>query len=208
MYFVANQKPKPLALLDLDGTLADFDGAMRRDLKALQAPGEPEFFEAEHEEEHPHMKARRRLIKSQPGWWAELPERPAGFEIVTVLRALDYRLHICTRGPKKNASAWTQKVQWCQEHIADASITITLDKANIYGRVLVDDWIPYVEPWLQHRPRGLVIMPDQVWNQGFTHPQVFRYIGGQDAMAELWRTLRDHDFQGLEDDVPEFKPRE
>lgn len=169
---------KPVALVDLDGTLADFAGAMLRDLSAMQSPDEPSLFSPEDEDAYPHMKARRRAIKAQPDWWANLDRLPAGFEILDMLRSLNFRLHILTRGPKHLPTAWEQKTRWVRKYVPDASITITLDKSLVYGRVLVDDWPDYVTPWLKHRPRGLVVMPDQPWNQGFEHPQVIRHLPG------------------------------
>jgi 5'-nucleotidase len=49
--------------------------------------------------------------------------------------------------------------------------------------VLVDDWPPYVERWLQWRPRGLVILPAQRWNEGFSHPNALRYDGSNLAQV-------------------------
>ena len=42
---------------------------------------------------------------------------------------------------------------------------------------MVDDYPEYVGAWLNYRPRGLVIMPAQRWNENFTHSQVIRYDG-------------------------------
>lgn len=168
---------KPIALIDMDGTLADYAGALKRDLDKLVAPEElPRLVGTlEEQEAYPHLKARMDLIKRQPGWWEGLATLPAGFVVVNMLRRLDYHLHILTKGPKRNVDAWTQKAKWCQQWIPDAEITITLDKGLVYGRVLVDDWPPYIQAWLEYRPRGLVIMPAQPWNQHFKHPQVIRH---------------------------------
>ncbi len=46
-----------------------------------------------------------------------------------------------------------------------------------YGKVLVDDWPKYLEPWLNNRPRGIGIMPAQEWNKDFKHERVVRYTG-------------------------------
>jgi|GEM_PF-4745712 len=35
----------------------------------------------------------------------------------------------------------------------------------------------YIERWLTWRPRGLVIMPAQPWNEDFRHSNVLRYNG-------------------------------
>ena len=70
---------------------------------------------------------------------------------------------------------------WFQKHVRpkapEAKITITQDKGLFYGTFLVDDWPEYIERWLEHRPRGLVIMPAHSWNQNFQHSQVIRYDG-------------------------------
>lgn len=178
---------KPVALVDLDGTLADFHGAMQRDLRKMLGPDELPLLDAEDEDEHPHVKARRDFIKRSPDWWYNLEPIAQGFCVVEMLRELDFRIHICTRGPKKNAMAWEQKVRWCQRHIPDASITITLDKSLTYGRVLIDDWPSYVKPWLKVRPRGLVVMPDRTWNRDFVHE---RYIRHTNNDAEVFAALK------------------
>jgi len=181
-----NTPPKPIALFDMDGTGADFHSAMERDLKKLMGPGEEPLLTAEDEEKYPHIKERRRLIKNQPEWWFNLETLPRGFRVLAMLRELGYRITVLTRGPKGISAAWSEKVRWCQKHIPDARVTVTSDeKGRVYGRVLVDDWVPYIEPWLKRRPRGLVILPDQPWNQGFSHPQVVRHTENDDEVRKL-----------------------
>lgn len=179
---------KPVALVDMDGTLADFDGAMRRDLEAMRSPDEELLIGQEYEDKYKWLKARKDSIKRQPDWWFNLEKLPRGFAILDMLRDLKFRIHILTRGPKNNAGAWTEKVKWCRLHVPDASITITLDKSLTYGRVLVDDWPDYVTPWLRHRARGLVVMPAQTWNATFSHPQVIHHTGANDA--EIYEALK------------------
>jgi len=163
-------REKPVALVDLDGTLADFDGAMRAQLVLLDSPQDVAraIDMPEHElygEKHPHMKFRRDLVKRQPGFWEGLPVLPLGMSIVEILRRLDYEIHVLSKGPVTTTSAWTEKVHWVQKHLgAGTPITMTHDKGLVYGRVLVDDWPPYIEAWLAYRPRGFVVMPAQPWN--------------------------------------------
>lgn len=126
-----------------------------------------------------HLEARRALIKAQPGWWRELPRLELGFAVLDELRAQRFRLHVLTKGPFDTAGAWSEKVQWCRAHVPDAAVTITEDKGLVYGKVLVDDWPPYVQRWLEWRPRGFVVMPAQPWNVGFAHPNVLRFDGGE-----------------------------
>lgn len=178
---------KPVALLDLDGTVANFHGAMERDLEAMMSPADLDTMDPDAEtisdlEKVPHFKARIDAIKRQPNWWLNLNEIPMGFEIVEALRRHGFRIHVLTRGPKNLPEAWEQKARWVREHLPDADLTITLDKSLTYGRILVDDWPPYIKGWLAHRPNGLVVMPSQPWNQDYWHQQVFRYRGPEDAM--------------------------
>jgi 5'-nucleotidase len=58
--------------------------------------------------------------------------------------------------------------------------------------VLVDDWPEYIHRWLTWRPRGLVIVPAQPWNVGFSHPKALRYDGtNPDMVRARLRAVRD-----------------
>jgi 5'(3')-deoxyribonucleotidase len=168
-----------VADVDLDGTVADYDRRMQEELFKLMAPEErvpPTRAEA-HYDDAPHMSARRHLIKSMPGFWRNLPRLERGFEVVEVLREIGFPINVLTKGPEKVFPAWTEKVEWAAEHMPYASVTITHHKFRHYARVLVDDWPRYFLPWLEVRPRGLVIAVAQPWNAGIEHPNLIRYDG-------------------------------
>jgi 5'(3')-deoxyribonucleotidase len=175
---------KPVALIDMDGTVADFDTAMRVELAKLAAPSETQA-EYPDEETPPWIKARERLIKNQPGFWRNLARIDVGFRILQELKDSGFELHVLTKGPKYAFSAFTEKREWCEEHLNGIKVTISDDKSLVYGRILFDDWIPYVKSWLAVRPRGLVIMVDHPHNQGFDHPQVIRVYRDQTDFREL-----------------------
>jgi FMN phosphatase YigB (HAD superfamily) len=165
-----------VALFDLDGTLADFDGAMVVGLNALAAPGERIHTMPYEQDELPHMATRMRLIKQQPGFWSGLAKMKDGFLVLQMARELGYRLMVLSRGPRTNSAAWGEKLEWCRRNLPeDVQVTLTEDKGLVYGRVLVDDWPPYIVRWLEWSRRGLVIMPDRPWNKGYSHPQVIRF---------------------------------
>ena len=85
---------------------------------------------------------------------------------------------LLTKGPRRLPYAWTGKKLWVDSNLGkENDLNIVSDKGKFYGRVLVDDWREYVTAWLRHRPRGLVIMPANKSNKGFSHPQVIRYDG-------------------------------
>jgi len=171
-----------IALVDMDGTVADYDSAMERDLAPLRSPEEtgPVVIHGAKEEMPDHYKARVKLIRNNAGWWKKLGRLDDGFRVVDMMRRIGFEVHVLTKGPKNSPNAWTEKVCWCQKHMPGDLVTISSDKSMVYGRVLMDDWPPYVLPWLKARPRALVILPDRPWNQGFEHERVIRYTGNND----------------------------
>ncbi len=165
-----------IGLFDMDGTLFDYEGALRRDLKLLMAPGEEEP-EDLFDESKPYLKARMKLIKGTPGWWRNLPTFELGWDIYRLSEAMGFLNHILTKGPKSHPQAWMEKVQCIADHFgSEANIDIMgKDKSARYGRFLCDDYPEYILGWLKYRPRGLVIMPAHDYNKDFTHPNVIRY---------------------------------
>jgi len=155
---------EPIALFDMDGTLADFDASMRPKLTELRGPGEDPAFEDD--EGISYVKARRRLIKSQPGFWRDLATIPLGFQLLEEARAQRFWCSILTKAPRKIPLAAAEKIEWCAKYVSDLPITQSETKGLIYGKLLVDDWPEYIEQWLAWRPRGLVIAVAQRWNEG------------------------------------------
>jgi 5'-nucleotidase len=182
-----------IALVDLDGSVADYDQSLTRIMNSIRHPDEPEYMGRSFDDrERPYIEARRKLIQSQPGFWSELPELKLGFDLVQVLREIGYSLHILTKGPRSTTSAWSEKVKWASQHLPDAKITISEDKSLVYGRVLIDDYMNYAIPWLEKRPRGVVIAVAQPWNKDAIHDRVFRYDGTNlEKMREILQKAYD-----------------
>lgn len=165
----------PIALIDLDGTVADFNGAMREGLASLVSPGEEPIDESSSWHDYPqHIQNRRDLIKRVPGFWRNLPIIPYGITVASMMRTLGFKLNVLSKGPFNTTSAWSEKVDWCRKNLPDADVTITEDKSGTYGRVLFDDWPEYCAGWLKWRPRGLVIMLEWPYNMDYEHPNVFK----------------------------------
>lgn len=170
------------ALLDLDGSLADYDTVMRSRMEALRSPNEPPYTDRQ-SDEPPYIDARRKLIQAQPGFWRGLPRIERGFQVVDMMRSIGFGLHVLTKGPRSTSLAWSEKLDWCIDNIPDAMVTVTADKSAVYGRVLLDDFPTYFTSWLRVRSRGLVICVDQPWNAEYAvggrleHPNVLRLDG-------------------------------
>jgi len=75
----------PTALIDLDGTVANYDQEMRKSLEQLRSPDEPPLGDDFHHGP-PWLEARKRLIRRVPGFWQDLPRIERGFEVVESVR--------------------------------------------------------------------------------------------------------------------------
>ena len=177
-------------LFDLDGSLADYEGAVLADLERLRGPSEPalaEFTRAFWD--LPHLRNRIDLITARPGWWAGLKPLEAGMAVYCLAKEMGFNCQVLTGGPRSHPLAWAEKVEWCQRHLGpDVGVHVVSDKGLVYGVALYDDYPPYIEAWLRHRPRGLVVMPAGGGNKDFRRPNVVRYDGTN--LAEVERAMR------------------
>lgn len=168
-----------IGLFDLDGSLADYEGGMRMSLDIIRSPEEAISSGLHEMENLPHIGNRMRLIKDQPGWWLNLPRIESGFQMVNLIRSIGFDVHILTKGPSKHSLAWKEKIDWCnnQPELQGCPIHIVSSKSLVYGHLLFDDFPPYMKDWLEHRPRGLGIMPETYYNADFQHDQVVKWDG-------------------------------
>lgn len=197
-----------IGLFDLDNSLADYTGGLNDALHKLMSEEEIASFKDLWEEydEKPFIRARIRLIKSQPGFWLNLLPILKGFAILKTAKDIGFNIHILTKGPKKLPAAWQEKVLWAQKYLGqDADIHITSDKGMVYGKFLYDDFPDYMLRWLKNRPRGLGIMPVTNENKSFTHPNVIKWDGKNydeivDALKNLYNKPKKLDFSFVGND--------
>jgi 5'-nucleotidase len=167
-----------IGLFDLDGSLADHDASLLRDLRSVAGTDEPPIDDIWCLDKIPFMKARIDLIRSQPGWWFNLKPIVEGLMVFHAAEKIGFCNHILTKGPKTKPLAWKEKVEWCHKHLGeDHPVHITMDKGMVYGKFLYDDYPEYMLRWLKYRPRGLGIMPVRPNNKDFQHPNVLMYNG-------------------------------
>lgn len=222
-----SEKHDLIALVDLDGTLADFDKGLREELLPLVNPGEklpfedidlqwrPSIWKGDEafvyasryiseggslhdlEKISPHWKHRMDLIKTVPGWWRNLRPIAPNFKVVDLFRRKGFDIHVLTKGPWTKPHAWMEKVEWCREHLGDTTGVHITDsptgKGMVYGKVLMDDYPPYIDSWLKWRPRGLVVMPSQAWNRGAFEddPRVIEWDGSTDRYNAIESRLQE-----------------
>jgi 5'(3')-deoxyribonucleotidase len=171
-----------IILFDMDNTLVNYESQLLYDYQMLLSPEEKEKFNPKDifwldSNDYPHIKNRIRLIKSVPGWWENLPKNKIGFKILEMALEIGFNVHILTKGPYSNPTAWAEKLKWCRKNLvyAKAKVTITeSDKSLVYGRILVDDYVPFMKSWLEHRPRGIGLMPHCWYNENYIHDRVLK----------------------------------
>ena len=199
----------PIALFDMDGTLADYVSAMLRDLESMRGPKEPVITAKDlWHELATHNEARKDAIEKKLGWWRDLEPIEVGMEVVEIARELGFEVRVLTKGPNDVPHAWAEKLEWCQEHLdrhlegmdeeekkkKETNVTITRDKRSVYGRVLVDDHWPFMKGWLEHRKNGLGLMPRDSENEEDDHPHVRYYDSSNlDEVKELLIRARDRE---------------
>ena len=169
----------------MDGVLFDYEGQLRKDLDRITSDIEWEQYDYEKysvwdlEKMHPWIRERMDLIKNQVNWWRSLPKFTPGWEVYDMAIAAGFQTQILTKGPQKRPIAWGEKRQCIIDHLGEdvAVNVVSENKSYYYGRILVDDYPEFIEGWLEHRPRGLAIMPLHSYNENFSHPNVIHYDG-------------------------------
>ncbi len=179
-----------IILFDMDNTLCDYDKALTLNYNAIKSPEDPEYVSYSPKIlKSKYLSLRIDLIRNQKNWWINLEKYKPGFDILNLAKELGFAIHILTKSPKTVINSWSEKVEWCEKNLKDYDVKITIsdDKSLVYGKVLVDDYPPYIQNWLNKRPRGLVIMPLQSWNKDFEHDRVIKYDGNN--LEEVKQTL-------------------
>lgn len=175
-----------VALVDIDGTLADFRGALDRDVaRVLNGRGEDVKVPA------CVVQEIEWLIRGQAGWYRNLKPIPFGFDIVRMLQEIGFRIMIMTKSSKESINAWSEKAAWIKEHLPEADVTVTQDKSLVYGRVLIDDYPNHFLKWMDHRPRGIVVMPKQAWNKGTSMRPNLHPISSREDLEALRPVLEE-----------------
>ena len=208
-----------IALFDMDGTLFDLHGAMLKELQKMRSPGEPEILDPW--DRSPWLEERRKAIKRVPGFWRDLPRFELGWDILEMAKGIGFSIQILTKGPSNTPIAWMEKLECVRRHLGEVSVHISdntdepeASKAQHYGRVLVDDYPPYVEAWLNRRPRGLAILPAHDYNADFKHPQAVRYSSIREDVPKVREALQKafdrkvfERKEGIQEDLPEGQDR-
>lgn len=169
-------KPDDIALLDMDGTVCKWHEQLEKDLNDVLGDARKTL--------PPETVTKiEHLIRSKPGWYLNLEPIPLGIKLAEMLHVIGFTVMVATKATPKATNAWSEKAAWCQKYLPFAKVTVSEDKTLMYGKILVDDYQKFADPWLLRRKRGYVILPDQPWNQGYEHPRVKRVKTIEDVEA-------------------------
>lgn len=165
-----------IALFDMDDTLCDYIGQLKRDLSEFFEDPTPIIQDLYARKVSPDAKARIREIRNRPGWWANLPRLEGGIKLWQLTKDMGFSNCILTKGPYHCDNAYTEKRQWQKRELPDTKIfTITDDKSLVDGTILIDDFPPYLASWLNKHPSKLGIMPERAYNIEFKNPRTINY---------------------------------
>ena len=121
----ADLPSRPIANVDLDGTLANYSFAMMSALERMRSPNEPLLTEADLGDGPEWLEARKEFVKNRPGFWRDLKPIDLGMRVLDLIRACGYSINILTKGPLKTMIAWQEKVEWVRRYVPEATATVT-----------------------------------------------------------------------------------
>lgn len=175
-----SEKPGLVLALDIDDTLADFNGKLldiynnRYGSPILK----PEHFNQSDIYDCFDKETAHKLINifNEPGFFLDLKLLPDAQETMDILyNNKQLELHFCTAPPRRsrligpqavNPGAASEKISWVIDkfpHLAQ-NIIIISHKYLIRADVLIDDNITNIKKWCQANPKGLGYLIAKPWN--------------------------------------------
>lgn len=136
---------RQIVLVDMDGVLADFDGATELFLRQQHphipiAPRKNFYFSDDYQD-----KAQQAIIRdfqASQFFFRNLPEIPGAIEGWQRIIDLGYEPRICSSPLSSNAWCEAEKLEWVEQHLskqARQTAVITKEKEKVDGIALIDD---------------------------------------------------------------------
>ncbi|KAM6240578.1 5'(3')-deoxyribonucleotidase, cytosolic type isoform 2-T2 [Spheniscus humboldti] len=125
-------------LVDMDGVLADFEGAVLRGFRA-RFPGEPRVELAARR----GFSAKVASVYESPGFFLGLDPIPGALEAMQeMIHMQDTEVFICTSPLRKYEHCIVEKYKWVEKHLGPEfveRIILTRDKTVVSADLLFDD---------------------------------------------------------------------
>ena len=140
-------------LVDMDNTIADFDGAVRAECekRGCEFPSVRDTFELSGEPD-----AIFRDIATKPGFFSNLSPIPGAISALLRMKATGVDVWICTSPMRSSPYCIPEKYEWVIRHLGiewTEKLIFTKDKTLISADLLIDDKVQHgCEPnptWVQ-----------------------------------------------------------
>lgn len=186
-------------LLDVDGVLADFVGAVRSTVAEvghrLGEVTQPDFT-AQLAVEHPEVHAHYIFRSAARNWCTEIEPYPGAARFVEQLR--QHGEVVAVTAPLRHCPTWeSERRAWLRRHVGITDVISTRRKDLVYGDVLVEDSYDNLAKWwarLGHEARCVLV--GHAYNKQrnitsknpgrFPCADVCDYAGLYDIITEGW----------------------
>lgn len=168
--------------VDIDDTLADFNGKLRRIYNKRYLPHRIDrnhFNLCDIDECFDELTAHRlKDIFNEKGFFSDLKLLPGAFEVVNALIQRNHSIYLVTAPPRRanlggakavNPGAATEKISWIMQKFPKLAqnTVITSHKYLIKADMLIDDNVNNIRGWCQAHPQGIGYLIDQPWNRAY-----------------------------------------
>jgi len=171
---------KKIVLFDMDDTLCDYRGKILMDVNKQIGTKNIEEIDPFNNQLSPEIRGAIKEIRRGGDWWNNIPIIQSGLALWHYFGLLGIERHILTKAPfgKEDSNGWAEKFEWYKKFLPEAkNFTETLDKEYVFGDIIVDDWTPYIIPWLNRWKTSVAIIPELDYNREFKHERAIHYSG-------------------------------
>eukprot|EP00403_Amphidinium_massartii_P035295 CAMPEP_0178439866 /NCGR_PEP_ID=MMETSP0689_2-20121128/36418_1 /TAXON_ID=160604 /ORGANISM="Amphidinium massartii, Strain CS-259" /LENGTH=661 /DNA_ID=CAMNT_0020062491 /DNA_START=104 /DNA_END=2086 /DNA_ORIENTATION=+ len=179
---------RPIVLVDLDGTLVDWDAGF------YKAWGDrPLVDRASYQIEKcvpPQFMQEAVQLFCSKGFFTNLPPMEGGIEALKEMAASGFEVFLCSSPLADSRYSAQEKWEWVREHLGDAWVNrliLTTDKTVVRGDILIDD--KPVISGLQ-RPHWTQVLFDAPYNQDVDLGRRVRLHNWVEWKQSLYEALR------------------
>ena len=178
-----------IVLVDLDNTLADFEGHFLRVWRELYPhypwiPREDRKHFYQYKDYPDQYKSEVRAIAARKNFFCDLDPIPGGFDALHEMEAMGWDVHICTSSYYNYVECVGCKFAWVKKHLGQhwqKQMIIAADKTLVRGDVLIDDR-PYIKG--NHKPVWEYILYDQAYNRKNTEFRRLNWTNWREVLIE------------------------
>eukprot|EP00403_Amphidinium_massartii_P026190 CAMPEP_0178407384 /NCGR_PEP_ID=MMETSP0689_2-20121128/19403_1 /TAXON_ID=160604 /ORGANISM="Amphidinium massartii, Strain CS-259" /LENGTH=652 /DNA_ID=CAMNT_0020028461 /DNA_START=97 /DNA_END=2055 /DNA_ORIENTATION=- len=130
---------RPVVLVDMDGTLVDWDAGF------MKAWGDRPCKRTDYAMEKcvpPEMFDEAVKIFTSEGFFRNLPPMEGGIQAIKDIAASGFSVFLCTSPVATSRYSAQEKWEWVREHLGDEwthRLILTMDKTIVRGDILIDD---------------------------------------------------------------------